>query len=625
MRSKNKIIIIVIVIIMLLTLAGGAFAYIYFGTGLFNNPKENFYTYLLQNEKVISTLAEEEFRAYNTKTRQVPYTNNSQLSFNYSQSGSNELNFINDITVVTQGKTNYAENKEYKNFDIQYKAESLFDFKYLKTNDKYGLLSNEVTNKYVAVENKNLKELFTKMGYTQEELQEIPDSFEIPDYSQFLNLTDNEKNTIMNKYMNIILENVPDEQYKKNDKSTINVFNVDHSVNSYEMQLTQKQLYQLGKTLLETLKVDMQMLNIIKSNMDLNGITSIEIEDIQNRIQVYIDDIISKQSLLTDNIAFRIVVYESKGQTIRTEIIIQNDKTTIDLLQTDTSITANINYSAFGVNNYDPIVTISSKKEKVNNEIKVTVEVKALDDELGTVQMAFSGNIIGGIEENNIEEKYEVTLIFGGVNFSVKYNNKMAYDTNLQVEEINKDNAGILNEYSSNTLIVLINGITERLQEILQEKLEVIGISTQSILSDPLMQNILKSIEVNINVSEQDKNQISNIENQVSGLTELEETARQMFNNKFEVYKGSQKGTNVKALITAIKVSNADTSKSIKIGIKLNENDMLPEILTEEVLNNLVTQIEATKDYQVDFEYEESTKYIKKAVISIDTEQIPQI
>lgn len=64
-----------------------------------------------------------------------------------------------------------------------------------------------------------------------------------------------------------------------------------------------------------------------------------------------------------------------------------------------------------------------------------------------------------------------------------------------------------------------------------------------------------------------------------SAGSQMDEMAKNMFNSKFENYEGKQKGSSVKALISAIITSNAQNEDGLKVTVN-TDNDTAAELST---------------------------------------------
>ena len=80
MKKKKTLLIVIIILIVLLVLAGGAFAYIYFGTDLLKTDKELFAKYFMQMGDEEKGIFPKNFVDYVDKRELNAYTTNGSFS-----------------------------------------------------------------------------------------------------------------------------------------------------------------------------------------------------------------------------------------------------------------------------------------------------------------------------------------------------------------------------------------------------------------------------------------------------------------------------------------------------------------------------------------------------------------
>ena len=106
------------------------------------------------------------------------------------------------------------------------------------------------------VDNDNLQGLFTKLGYTDEEIANIPNQLNLDLSSAGLTISNEEKQTFSNKYIQIIKDNLEDKTFSKEENQTIEIDGKSVQVNAYSVTLTKEQLNNLYISILEQLKSD---------------------------------------------------------------------------------------------------------------------------------------------------------------------------------------------------------------------------------------------------------------------------------------------------------------------------------------------------------------------------------
>ena len=195
--SAKKIIILVVVLIILV--CGGAFGVVYLKTDIFKPIDNTFYKYMFQNVEVLKGYKDSEYLAYDNKLKEMTHTNSGDITFTTKSNNQQEQIKLDNLTVNIEGKSNPGKNKAYQSINMKYSNDDFFELEYIKDQDKYALKSNEIVNKYVAVENNELKDLATKLNV--EDIDKIPNKLERYDYGEIFNITPEEIDTIKSTYI----------------------------------------------------------------------------------------------------------------------------------------------------------------------------------------------------------------------------------------------------------------------------------------------------------------------------------------------------------------------------------------------------------------------------------------
>ncbi len=167
----------------------------------------------------------------------------------------------------------------------------------------------------------------------------------------------------------------------------------------------------------------------------------------------------------------------------------------------------------------------------------------------------------GSLNYKSQEKNLYLDLSFSG---SFKFN------TEIKVEDINKDNSKLLNEYDGKEVLKIMQVVIENIRE--RDNFE--GSICEKILNDYLEKN--KALKVAIDQAYQEE--------------------VQKFNSRFTEYEGEITGVNVKSLITVIDTSNSTGNRQVL----LKSND-------EEIDGSqLISEIDVTSTYIVVFDHDES-------------------
>ena len=114
---------------------------------------------------------------------------------------------------------------------LNYNGKDIITLNILRNKDQYGLKIEEAYDKYVSVENNNLKALFQKIGM---DTTNIPDRIEMVDYYDLLNIDKDTLNHIEKTYSDIIKQNIPEESYSVEKDVTVKIDGADVKTNAYK-------------------------------------------------------------------------------------------------------------------------------------------------------------------------------------------------------------------------------------------------------------------------------------------------------------------------------------------------------------------------------------------------------
>ena len=91
-----------------------------------------------------------------------------------------------------------------------------------------------------------IKDLFRKIGYSEQELENVPDSIEINDITlSDIKFTEDEIKQLSEKYSEIINKKVSKEKFEKNSKQVITINEKNITTNAYILKLTNEELNNL--------------------------------------------------------------------------------------------------------------------------------------------------------------------------------------------------------------------------------------------------------------------------------------------------------------------------------------------------------------------------------------------
>lgn len=590
---------------------------LYLNTDMFKSNKTLFFKYFGKNSENIKEIEEIfESTEYEKNLQNNKYTDDINIKVNYTNNlqttSEDNSNTINNVKLLIKGEEDKNNKYSYKDFKLEKdkniatntenqsssensnesnnKEQNIMEVEYIKNDNNYGIRFSDLFKQYLLVENNNLKDLFRKIGYSEQELENVPDSIEINDITlSDIKFTEDEIKQLSEKYSEIINKKVSKEKFEKNSKQVITINEKNITTNAYILKLTNEELNNLYVDLLESLKQDEIILNKIESiqnKINSININSSESKDLKESFAEEIDLQIEKINKTNiGNQETKIIVYENSGKTIRTAIQGKDYEINFDYINTQDEKNIEL------IVKKDEIETYNIKLKKDKDGIKLDIYS---NDETNPIKISLEQNKNESDKKcsNNINLKYE------------NANSKLEVSAEQEINIVdNFENENTLNDQNS----ILLNGLEkEQLQAVLNQVSEEVQQKINSISEEVKINDIQEILEVLGIINKQ-----QNIE--AGGITETE---KNRFNSKFEILKGEElDNENVLKVVEAVKdnIINAqvDTNEEIKIEISRNESNQDIEKSLEEYIKK-----EKDKKYDIKIEYDEDTELVKYIIMT---------
>ena len=590
---------------------------LYLNTDMFKSNKTLFFKYFGKNSENIKEIEEIfESTEYEKNLQNNKYTDDINIKVNYTNNlqttSEDNSNTINNVKLLIKGEEDKNNKYSYKDFKLEKdkniatntenqsssensnesnnKEQNIMEVEYIKNDNNYGIRFSDLFKQYLLQENNNLNDLFRKIGYSEQELENVPDSIEINDITlSDIKFTEDEIKQLSEKYSEIINKKVSKEKFEKNSKQVITINEKNITTNAYILKLTNEELNNLYVDLLESLKQDEIILNKIESiqnKINSININSSESKDLKESFAEEIDLQIEKINKTNiGNQETKIIVYENSGKTIRTAIQGKDYEINFDYINTQDEKNIEL------IVKKDEIETYNIKLKKDKDGIKLDIYS---NDETNPIKISLEQNKNESDKKcsNNINLKYE------------NANSKLEVSAEQEINIVdNFENENTLNDQNS----ILLNGLEkEQLQAVLNQVSEEVQQKINSISEEVKINDIQEILETLGIINKQ-----QNIE--AGGITETE---KNRFNSKFEILKGEElDNENVLKVVEAVKdnIINAqvDTNEEIKIEISRNESNQDIEKSLEEYIKK-----EKDKKYDIKIEYDENTELVKYIIMT---------
>ena len=603
MPHKSRKVLIILIPIILIAVIAIVLTMLYIRTDFLKSDKTLFLKYILQNVDVAKTIIDNtDEKELTNILRQNKYEATSELSGSYTEkintSEENKNNNLNKIKVVSETQSDYLNNYNYKNINVLFDNTDILKAELIQDNDILGVRFTEGFNQFLTVENNNLKEEAKKAGFTDEQIELIPERIEEMDYNNIFTFTDEELVTLKEKYLDIISRYVPDDCYSKQSNAMITINQSSINTTAYSVSLTQEQANNLYIKILEALKEDEIILNKISKFEDIAMIYN-KLKNSENNISTrYLQDkyillLEEKINNITENnigtSEVKYTVYVSNGRLVRTQVFESNMQTTLDYNIGEESAELTIQNIAAN-NEQEDERKIQIKKSKNGEETEFIIKSEnTLGSETSKVEIYRRKSI------NDVE-----ALIKNGIEYDDGKGNilNLKLDENINLNqnfekkiELDDQNSVKINNYEEE----LVSKWAGLVKEFLQNKLQA---------NKTVLDNIRKIKIIGVMLGEPKEEPIAQEDEVV-----VSDVEKNRFNARFEFYTGKEKSTEevlqlleeAKTSLKGVQVafSNEGTTQENKKlqAIKLTIEDGTKN---EEMVKELKERLEENKTYTVE-------------------------
>ncbi len=593
-KKKKTLIVVSIIVVLLITLATLILLYIY--TDSFKSNSTLFVKYMGQNVENIGNLYQKIGESeYNKLLQENKYVTNTNAKVNFieniGKTSESTQNPINQLTLEIKGQTDKTNEFNYQDIYLLNNNEEVAEVEYLQSQNAYGIKFSDLFNQYLMVNNENLKDLFRKIGYTDEQLENIPEFIDVNiDLKTIFNFSEEEKEIIREKYIEIINSNISKENFSKQKNQIIKIDGNDILVNGYTLTLTKEQLNNIYIKVLEKVKEDEIILNKI-NNLE----TIIEQYDKSTNLnEQFIEKINQKIAEITKNNIgtekTNIIVYENNSKTVKTIIETPDYEINMELLS----------------NNKENYMKVSYKDTTSSKDKGQVIEYKKTVNETNASYEKIDGEDIKKYILTTNETVENTNCIKDILAVYEDNNNKVEITVNQNITLVdNFDNDIILDEKST---INLSNLEEEKLKVLLEKVNTSLSTKIQKLKENVIEQQDIIEILKTIGIVK---------ENQVIETIGITETERNRYNSKFEILEGQNlESSKIFTILEAIKDNlvgyEVVSGTELRLNIDRYENK-------QEVLTTLNTFFEKNKNrkYNITIEYDETTGLVNGILVTI--------
>ena len=574
MTKKKKItIVVILVVLILLTIIGTCIA-LYINTDMFKTSKVLFAKYLGQNSDNLMSLENIiQKTQYDSMQDKSPYNKNIEADIKYTEdigtSEENNKNSVNNLKVFIS-QENDNNGYDYRNVKLLKSGEQVAQIEYMKSEGECGIKFSDLFNQYIITESDDLKEIFIKMGYTEDEIKNIPKNLNFEqDFLDEIKLSEGELLNLQEKYVKIVEGNIIEENFSRQKNQIVTINNQNYNANAYILTLTKEQLNSIYVELLETIKQDDIILNkidLLQNKIDEMELTYNLKEELIKKIDLTI------QKIKQNNIGVdetKIIVYESNGITLRTRVETKDYQTNIDYLGLNGTYFAEILVSNEKVEKYKVTLNYSS------DNLSFTIQ-----DNSKMTNLEFTR--IDEVKENSANRQYNLSYSIDDKKIVANIKEEIELSENIEnIQNFTEENSVNANSLDDETKTKIKESIDGKIEE---TKEKIVYQDIEKMLKDTKIVQDFTILDSN-------------------GITDTE---RNRFNSNFELLKGENlSGENILQTINIIKNNIEDmeivSGTELKIGIVRDGGN-------DEVITTLTNFFEENtrKSYNVSLEYDEN-------------------
>lgn len=467
---KKKIIWSVVAVLIIIAVIIGI---LYYTTDLFKTPEQLFYKHLAVDSTFLgeTTYADAMQQMKNELETSRESTGEITAKITSTDTSVQEASEVLERGKITYNMKNVgAEKKMQGDITLNYDGKDIVTVNLLQNQDQYGIKIEEAYDKYVSVENNNLKALFEKLGA---DAADIPDKIETIDYYELLNIDEATLKHIKDTYSETIKQNIPEESYSVEKNVTVKVEDTDVTTNAYKLTLTQEQVKTILIKLLETLKTDDTTLDLIinKYNVLMQPYVALGVtmntELTKDGIVEGIEDAIQEFNNMsaTSETALEVIAYGIKDN--RTKIVIDAVENSESVAKFEMDMTKADKDKAAKMTCTSEDFTMTMKT--IENEEKTEANILISADET-SMEMNMSVN------NDNVSEA-TMKIASDGTTMEINVKDELKSTENVTVDAFTSENSVKLNDMTQNEFVTLVQTIYTNVMSALPQKAQLLGIN----------------------------------------------------------------------------------------------------------------------------------------------------
>ncbi len=460
-------------IIAVLIIVAALMGILYYTTDLFKSPEQLFYKHLADDVNFLGKTTYADVMKELKKEAEASSENAGEITAKVTTTDTQTQEIA---TVLEKGKITYdmktvgKEKKMQGDITLNYDGKDIVTVNVLQNKEQYGIKVAEAYDKYVSVENNNLKALFQKLGV---DTTDIPDKIEMVDYYELLNIDEETLKHIEDTYTGVIKQNIPVESYSVEKNVTVKIDGEDITTNAYKLTLTEEQTKVILEKVLETLKADDTTLNLIieKYNMIAEPYkamgATMSTEVTKDSLVKAIEDELQNLNDTTTNSGnvLEVIVYGTKNSKAKMMMNIVENETNTAKLEIDMTKDNKDKKAIMTCSAEDTTITMIASESEEKTGLVLTAS------ENDNIVMEF----VIAEQGNNTEATMKITS--DGTTAEINIKNELKSTENITVEDFTAENSLKLNDMTQDEISTLVQTIYTNVTKVLPEKAQLLGIN----------------------------------------------------------------------------------------------------------------------------------------------------
>lgn len=474
MKKSTKIIIIVAVVVVVLAAVGLS---LYFFTDIFDTfkkPKALFYEYLGKATESSQDVSYEQALQQLKKSQEQSFKGTGKVSIKAESSDrdlEDILKVVNGMELSFDVKSNPKDGKSYSKMAVKYDNKELVNLEMLANKDSISLKVPEMLDKYITIENRDLKALARKFGIDASDIPNKIESLDI-DLYELLYISDKDIDSIKERYKKVLQDATEDEQYEKTTKK-IKVNGESVEATAYTLALTQKDALKIAEEVLKSLKDDDTTLDILLNKYDQimkvaeqmdssSSMPSLSKSQLKSGIEYMIESL--KDVKTTSDEKLEITVYEYKGEAVRVEVAVDDTSIFVNIAKEKETTTYD-----FVVRNADEEMTVMTmaitKKGDKSYETKLSSEIEG-------VKLSYT--VSTEEKDSKMDMKMQAAVEVQSIaKIEINAEETIEY-TDVDIESVSSSNSYVLNDMTTEEITQMLTNALVKGAQHLDKNMDVV-------------------------------------------------------------------------------------------------------------------------------------------------------